>query len=299
MIQLEDQLSKILTESDEKSNVSIHLKHGKEINFTNKDLIYVGAESLKLIKRPNRLNRSKIKIVPYNAVEFISYNISEANYNIYVAKATENTNPIPQIDDVDPNEVDTGNATITIKNTQNLPISNITIKLTKDELSYTGTTNNEGQTTIEDVIYNEYDIEITGEGYITKTSKITIDSAENNKEFTIEAVNNDTPQQEPVEPVVETGDIQITVTNTDNNLVEGATITLTKNDQTLTETTDVTGQATFEAVPHGKYTVKITKEGYTDFEDEITLDVDFDMEDFKLLKTITPTDEEEADFEIL
>lgn len=297
MIQLEDQFAKALSEIDSNSTVKIHMAHGKEISFAHTDLIYVGAESLKIIKRLNHQKRSRIRVVPYNKIEYITYSIDESTYNIYVDKATQTTgDDIPNIDDVNPNDVTTGDAEITVTSNNN-PVSNVLVTLTRDELEYTGTTDDNGQASITGIIYGEYNVSITGEGYVNFTDTLNINAASVSETYSVEPVSND-----PQEPIVEdptseeTGDVQVTVTNNSNNLISGATIKLSKDETEYTETTDATGQITFEGIPYGTYTLEITAEGYTPLTEEITVNTQNTIESYTLniqYTVSTPTLEEE------
>lgn len=61
---------------------------------------------------------------------------------------------------------------------------------------------------------------------------------------------------------------------TSTEAIQGVSITLTDttdSTKTFTGTTGSAGGCTISEVPLGTYTVEATKEGYTDYEDEITV----------------------------
>jgi len=74
------------------------------------------------------------------------------------------------------------------------------------------------------------------------------------------------------EPVVETGDVIVLVTNNDNEKVANAKVTLTKDGEEYTGTTGTAGGCTIRNVPYGEYNVVTTAENYIDDTDTVTVD---------------------------
>lgn len=58
------------------------------------------------------------------------------------------------------------------------------------------------------------------------------------------------------------GDIAVTVTDSDGNPIQGATVAATGADQTYHGNTNESGQVAFEAVPIQKYTIEASAQGY-------------------------------------
>lgn len=69
------------------------------------------------------------------------------------------------------------------------------------------------------------------------------------------------------------GNISVTVTDGTNAIV-GATVSLT---ETLTGTTDENGEVVISDVPYDEYTLTVTKEGYADYSESLTVDEDKDI----------------------
>ena len=78
-----------------------------------------------------------------------------------------------------------------------------------------------------------------------------------------------------ITPPAETVDIAVSVSDkTSEDPIAGASVTITDTTDssiTFTGTSGSAGGCTLSEVPLGTYTVEATKEGYTDYEDEITV----------------------------
>lgn len=80
-------------------------------------------------------------------------------------------------------------------------------------------------------------------------------------------------------PVAETGSISVNVTDGNNTVISGATVTLTDTtDSTIvkTGTTDSDGACTISDVDYGTYTVSASADGYDDYTGGESLVVDGD-----------------------
>ena len=84
MLTLEDQFTKALTEMDTDSKLTLHMTNGKEMIIVHTDLLSIGAESLKIIRRlSERTSRGKVRIIPYNKIDYITYTINSDTYEVY------------------------------------------------------------------------------------------------------------------------------------------------------------------------------------------------------------------------
>lgn len=85
-------------------------------------------------------------------------------------------------------------------------------------------------------------------------------------ELTSSQENKETPVEE-----VENASVHVSVSDSKNNPVKDATVTLTKDNEVYTQTTGDNGECTIQNVSLGHYTVVTSKEGYIDDEDDITV----------------------------
>lgn len=221
---MEDQFTKALTEMDADSKMTLHMENGKDIIIVHQDLLSIGAETVKIVRRLNeRTNRGKVRIIPYEKIDYITFSINEEIYEGYKNKC--------------------------------LPASEVT-----DDNIPTEDNNNENP----------------------------------------EPSNPQEPSevQEDQDEPVPIGEIMATVTDNHNDMVRGATITLSQDNELVTYTgvTDENGSCTLEDLPYGEYNVEITAPGYETYTNSLTLDVDLDMEDFTIIISEVDENEEEDDF---
>lgn len=277
MITLEGQLTKALTEMDSTSRLHLFTIDNEEIIIKSTDILLIGGESIKIVERlKNRTNRGRVKIIAYDSIDHIYYTVNETIYNKYAnAGATPqeiDENNIPK----EGEEVKIGDVVISITDNNNNNISDAIVLLTRLGQTYEGTSDETGNCTIENLPYGDYELTISHDGYNTLNSQISLNVDFDLEDFTLTPIN--TPSEEDVE----TGEIQFTIRNTSNVAISGATVKLSNNDVELTGTSDIDGNVSIENIPYGEYTLIISADGYTTLSEEYTLDVDFDIDDFKL-----------------
>lgn len=74
------------------------------------------------------------------------------------------------------------------------------------------------------------------------------------------------------EPIIETGDINVNIKNEENEGIEGAIVTLTKENESYSGTTNETGECTILEVPLGTYDVLVTADEYIEETQQFTVE---------------------------
>lgn len=118
----------------------------------------------------------------------------------------------------------------------------------------TKTTGSAGGCTFNDITDGEHLVEISKEGYTTKTETITV--SEDSTSFTIS-----------LEAIVVTRDISFTI-NDGTNAIEGASVVIGET----TKTTDSSGECTFDDISEGENSVEVSATGYTTKTETISVD---------------------------
>ena len=139
-----------------------------------------------------------------------------------------------------------GNLTVEVTDGTNA-VEGATVSLTE---TLTGTTDANGEVTIEDVDGGDYTLSVTATGYADYTQSVSIDG--------------DTDVDVTLTPV---DTLTITVDNGDDPAVaiEGASIVIGET----TKTTTANGEAEFTNIPYDDYTATISADGYTTATEEL------------------------------
>ena len=91
-----------------------------------------------------------------------------------------------------------------------------------------------------------------------------------------------------VTPEIISRNISVSVTD-GTNPVSGATVTLSKNNETITSSrTGSAGGCTLTNVEDGNYIINVVKEGYNEYTENITTSVDNDSLTIQLTPTSSP-----------
>lgn len=154
-------------------------------------------------------------------------------------------------------EVQTGSVSISIYDIDDVKIADANITLTNDDHTYTGTTDEEGECTISDIVYGDYTFTIQADGYEPYEGLIQIIADEDSTEVLMDKIE-------------EVGDVKITVTDGENP-IESASVSITDTD--FTATTGRAGGCTIRNVPLGQYTIEASKEGYITGLEDLTVNV--------------------------
>lgn len=138
-------------------------------------------------------------------------------------------------------------------------VANVDVTITDGTESYTGKTGDDGGCTISNVPYGTYDVIATATGYETAESTITID--DDTEELSITLTASEEPQVCTVSVSVTDG----------NDGVGNVDVTITDGTEQYTGKTGNAGGCTISNVPYGEYSVTAVAEGYTEYEDTITI----------------------------
>jgi beta propeller repeat protein len=144
--------------------------------------------------------------------------------------------------------------TVTIKNAQGNPIPNALVTLGP----YTGETDGTGTAVLTGIASGSYTLTVSAAGYLNYTQSYSITG---NQVVQI-TLTEDTPGQ--------TFSLAVTVKDTIQNPVKGATITLAGT-QTYTDVTDAQGDAAFFNIISGSYTLSVSAPGYQEWAQPINI----------------------------
>lgn len=123
----------------------------------------------------------------------------------------------------------------------------------------TGTTGSDGGCTLKDIEDGSQSVEVSANGYVTKTETITVDSTHTSFTITLEGDSSETPTA--------TRDLSFTINN-GTAPIEGATVTIGSK----TGTTGSAGGCTLTGVEEGTQSVEVSATGYTTKTESITVD---------------------------
>ena len=198
MLTLEDQFTKALTEMDTNSKLTLHMTNGKEMVIVHTDLLSIGAETVKIIRRLNqRTSRGNVRIIPYNKIEYITYTINPEIYEVYVEKSlpasevnednipTDEETTTPQTENTTNETENTGDVEITVINNEDFLLKDVEVTITNGTNTYTETTGVTGTVSFESVKYGTYTVTLTSEGYVTKTEELIVDADDTLESYTL------------------------------------------------------------------------------------------------------------------
>ena len=171
-----------------------------------------------------------------------------ATYKDTITISTEETNYTINITPNPPTS--TVNVTVTDETTGN-PVEAATVVLN----NVTNKTNAEGKCSFTDLLYDDYPITVSHDGYTEFSDTITVSSE--TVEYPVKLT-----------PIIETGTVNVNVTDTNSNPIESAIVKLGNSSQT----TDATGKCTFTDVAYDTYDIIITHDKYTTYTSSITVD---------------------------
>ncbi len=192
-------------------------------------------------------------------------NIQTGNYTTKVTATgyTDLTGSLNVVDNTTYNaelnrKIVTITGVVTDKNT-NAPISNATVVLNdKEGHTYTGTTNNYGAYTINNVLTGEYTTKVTANGYAEVDGTLTV-------------IDNTTYNAQLIKLVTVSG----TVTNKySGNPISGVKVTIESNGKTYTATTNSSGFYSISDVEMGQYSIIATASKYGDYTNTINVTSD-------------------------
>ena len=138
------------------------------------------------------------------------------------------------------------------------PVENANVVLSDGEHTYTGTTDDLGLGSIEDVPYGDYTVTVTANGYQDYTDTFTVDDAANDLDVTLTAL-----------PTHSTVHVSVVCNNIEH--IANANVVLS-GDNTYTGTTDSNGVCDIMNVQYGTYTVTVTASGYKTTTSTVTID---------------------------
>ena len=145
----------------------------------------------------------------------------------------------------------------TVTDTNGRPIENITVSVKMDDKTVKTVTNSRGQYTLPGVLFGEWTVKADSPIWAKATAKVKV--TKDNLEFTQDFQLKDT--QSSVE-----GHIIALGKN-----VEGATVSLVGKSRPEAVQTDAKGTYKFDKLLAGTYTLKVEKDGYDVFTQEITV----------------------------
>jgi hypothetical protein len=164
----------------------------------------------------------------------------------------------------------------TVKDSNGVPMEAALILILST--SYSTVTDAAGNYSITGITPGTYNVAVSKPGYSATTKSVTITAGEQNvTDFTL---------------VITRSSISGTVQDENGDPVEGATVKLfnSENVEIGTATTNSTGGFVFEDLNFGSYTVKVTKEGYDEYSEQVNI-ISFDpvvMDPIELKKSEEP-----------
>lgn len=133
-------------------------------------------------------------------------------------------------------------------------VSGASVTLTDGTETYNETTDATGECKLENIPEGTYNITVSCTGYKDYSDEV---------ELTVESADIEVTLEE-----IETVDITVTVTDGSDPIQD---VVVTVVDDEITATTGSAGGCTLTAVPTGVKTITATKEGYTEYSDEVTV----------------------------
>jgi len=183
-----------------------------------------------------------------------------------------------------------GDILVSVLDNDLLELEGALIKLTDindSEITFTGTTDSEGNYSFTNIPFASYAYEIAKDSYVTITDTYVLD------ENTTGGID--------VRLAMALFDLTITVVNRSEEFVEGATVTIrstTDGELDFTIESDETGTAVITELPYGTYTYEVLAENYQPMEGEYSIDVDSETELTITLDRRVGVDEVEANVRI-
>lgn len=154
---------------------------------------------------------------------------------------------LPEVPVVEPKDV-----TVMVKDNEGNPVKGARIQVVVDGIGKVSTTDSKGQAMFEDLMPGEYEVTILSvpDGYEIVTAKATLTVSEDGStklDLTVKKVEK--------EPVVETGDISITVKDEKLLPVKDVKLQIKGADFDKTFMTDGSGKVSVKGLSYGSYTV--------------------------------------------
>lgn len=178
---------------------------------------------------------------------------------------SEPTTPEPAQPEV-PQSTGKGDVTITVTHEDASPAGNIHVSIVDTRKGFDGTTDSNGVCTIRNIPIGDYFACVDDEGYVFDETANPIKVVEGENSISLIAY----PEVEEPEVVV-TSDISVTVLDSEDEPINGASVTVSDGTNEYTGNTGKLGGCTVRNVPLGEYVIETVKEGYVTSEDDFTV----------------------------
>ena len=141
-----------------------------------------------------------------------------------------------------------GSMKVTVKDSTGKTVSGVTLTLSVGPTAGTATTDTNGVATFDSLLPGDYTVTASNTGSPSITGSVSGQTVSSGNQTNTNLTIND-------------GSMTVTVKDSANNPVAGATVTLSGGNTSGSMTTDATGQAHFANVAPGTYTVTMSKSG--------------------------------------
>ncbi|MBQ6099504.1 MAG: DNA-directed RNA polymerase subunit B [Methanobrevibacter sp.] len=173
--------------------------------------------------------------------------------------------------------VQTGNVSVSLSDEDDSPIQGVTVTLSDDDETYSGSTGKAGGCTIKNVPFGVYSVEADADGYESDLDSFTVGDGENLLNISLKKIT----------PPRATKDVLISVSDESGAPVQGATVILSDEDDDYVASTGSAGGGTIKNVPVGEYSIETHADEYATDYGMVTIDEEENLLNITL-KTVTP-----------